>query len=106
MAVHQQLVSLVQAAVAQYEQAMADADADALGGLAFAISMNALKVGASELVLDVVSRSMLICGMAGYRNDSTLSLGRLLRDAYGAQVMINNDRINTNNAQLLLVARD
>jgi acyl-CoA dehydrogenase len=104
MAVHLQLTNLVRGGAEQYERA-AD-DADELSGMSFAIAMNALKVAASELVLDVVSRAMLICGMAGYRNDSALSLGRLLRDAYGAQVMINNDRINTNNAQLLLVARD
>ena len=39
---------------------------------------------------------MLICGMSGYRIDSKFSLGRLLRDAYGAALMINNDRILAN----------
>jgi len=43
--------------------------------------------------------------MAGYRNDSPYSLGRLLRDAQGAALMVNNDRIIANNAQLLLVHR-
>jgi acyl-CoA dehydrogenase len=49
---------------------------------------------------------MLICGMAGYKNDSPYSLGRHLRDAYGAALMINNDRIYGANASLLLVHKD
>ncbi|MBB2890161.1 acyl-CoA dehydrogenase family protein [Flexivirga oryzae] len=73
--------------------------------IGFAINMNSLKVSASTLVVDVVQRALLICGMAGYANHSPFTLGRLLRDAYGAQLMVNNDRINANNAQLLLVSR-
>ncbi len=70
-----------------------------------AVSLNSLKVSASSLVVDVVQRSLLVCGMAGYANQSPFTLGRLLRDAYGAQLMINNDRIQANTAQLLLVHR-
>lgn len=77
----------------------------AAGSISFAIAMNSLKVAASTLVVDVVQRALLICGMAGYSNASPLSLGRLLRDSYGAQLMVNNDRINANNAQLMLVHR-
>jgi acyl-CoA dehydrogenase len=33
-------------------------------------------------------------------------MGRLLRDAHGAALMVNNDRILANSAQLLLVGRD
>jgi acyl-CoA dehydrogenase len=73
--------------------------------VSFAVSMNALKVSASTLVVDVVQRCLLICGMAGYANKSPFTLGRLLRDAYGAQLMVNNDRIHANNSQLLLVLR-
>ena len=74
--------------------------------IGFAIAMNSLKISASTLVVDVVQRALLICGMAGYANRSPFTLGRLLRDAYGAQLMVNNDRINANNAQLLLVHRN
>ena len=49
--------------------------------------------------------ALVICGMAGYREDSEYSLGRLLRDAHGAALMINNDRINANSAQMLLIHR-
>jgi acyl-CoA dehydrogenase len=33
-------------------------------------------------------------------------MGRLLRDAHGAALMVNNDRIIGNNAQMLLVSKD
>ena len=64
-----------------------------------------LKVIASTEVVDVVNQAMLICGIAGYREDTEYTLGRLLRDAHGAAVMVNNDRIAGNTAQLALVQR-
>jgi acyl-CoA dehydrogenase len=75
-------------------------------GLGFAIRMNGLKVAASRLVVEVVSQALAICGIAGYRNDSPYSLGRHLRDAHGAGLMVNNDRIYGNTAQMLLVYKD
>lgn len=74
--------------------------------LSFAVAMNALKISASTLVVEVVNRAILICGINGYKNNSKYSLTRLLRDAHGAAVMVNNDRINDNNAHLLLVSRE
>ena len=81
-------------------------DPDVLAGMGFAIAMNSLKVSSSTLVVDIVNRAMAICGMAGYREDSPLSLGRILRDAHGAAVMVNNDRIYGNTAQMLLIHRE
>lgn len=80
-------------------------DVDHLGSVDFVVSVNALKVSSSTLVVDVINRAMLICGIAGYREDSPFSLGRLLRDAHGAAVMVNNDRIIGNSAQLALAQR-
>jgi acyl-CoA dehydrogenase len=102
-AVLQQMSQLVRGAARELDE-LAD-NREALASIGFAIAMNALKVSAADLVVDVVNRAMTICGMAGYREDSPFSLGRILRDAHGSQVMINNDRINTNNAQMLLVHR-
>ncbi|RNI21211.1 acyl-CoA dehydrogenase [Flexivirga caeni] len=99
----QQFQDLVLAAQERYTEMWHDHGQTT--SISFAIAMNSLKVSASTLVVDVVQRAMLICGMAGYANRSPFTLGRLLRDAYGAQLMVNNDRINTNNAQLLLVSR-
>lgn len=78
-------------------------DADALASLGFAIRMNNLKIGSSQLVVQIVSQALLICGMAGYRNEGPYSLGRHLRDSFGAMLMINNDRIAGANASMLLV---
>ena len=83
-----------------------DVDSDELASMPYAIEANSLKVAASDGALEVVNRAMRICGMAGYRENSELRLGRLLRDVHSAGVMISNDRILANTAQLLLVVRD
>jgi acyl-CoA dehydrogenase len=104
VAILAQMTSLVRSAAERYDATVDDPEAlDAMG---FAIQMNALKISASTLVVEIVGRAMTICGMAGYREDSPYSLGRLLRDAHGAAVMVNNDRIIGNNAQMLLVHKD
>ena len=100
---HQQFVDMVRSSLARFEEA--DAEGDRLSSIGFGIGMNALKVSASNLVVDIVRECMLICGLASYRLDSPYSLGRHLRDAMGAALMVNNDRIMANNAQMLLVHR-
>ena len=72
---------------------------------AFAIAMNNLKVTCSQLSHAIVHGAMLICGIAGYRNEGPTSLTRHLRDVVSAQVMISNDRIEMNVAALLLFSR-
>ncbi|MEO5590628.1 MAG: acyl-CoA dehydrogenase family protein, partial [Gemmatimonadaceae bacterium] len=81
-------------------------NADVMSSLGFAIRMNNLKVASSTGVVNIVGQAMLIAGMAGYRTDSPLSLGRHLRDAYGAVLMINNDRVDAATASLLMVHKD
>jgi acyl-CoA dehydrogenase len=68
--------------------------------------MNNLQLSASRLVVDVVSRAMSICGVAGYRQDSPYSIGRLLRDAHGAALLVSTARIITHNAQMLMVSQE
>jgi acyl-CoA dehydrogenase len=103
MPVLQQMEQSVRGAAQRFDAA--GEDRDEVSSLGFAIAMNALKVSSSTLVVDIVGRAMAICGMAGYREDSPYSMGRLLRDAHGAVLMINNDRINANSAQMLLIHR-
>lgn len=74
--------------------------------MSFSIAMNSIKVAASGLLIEIVSESILIVGIMGYKQDSPVTLGRHLRDAYGAELMVNNDRINLNTAQMLLAYRD
>ena len=65
--------------------------------------INSLKVVASETLVRLVQDALLVCGMAGYRNDSRYSLGRVLRDSLGAVVQINNERLLGATAQALLI---
>jgi acyl-CoA dehydrogenase len=88
-----------------YQRAL-QGDGEALATFGFAIRVNNLKLTASSLLLDVVMRAMLICGISGYRNDSKLTLGRHLRDAVGAGLMVNNDRILGQNATMHVALRE
>ncbi|WP_016931557.1 acyl-CoA dehydrogenase family protein [Rhodococcus sp. R1101] len=103
-AVHQQFADLVAASAARFDAA-ASAQDESMSGMGFSLAMNNLKVTASTLVVDLVNRAMLVCGIAGYREDSQYSLGRHLRDAHGAAVMVNNDRIMNNSAQMSIAYR-
>jgi acyl-CoA dehydrogenase len=70
-----------------------------------AAEMNGLKTSVSAMALEAVHIAMLVCGMAGYKHGTPFSLGRHLRDLWSAPLMINNDRILTNTANLLLADR-
>ncbi len=102
-AVHQSFSDLLRGAIGRFESI--EGAPDELSGIGFAVAMNSLKVSSSTLVVDVVRECMLICGLASYLLGTPYSLGRHLRDAMGASLMVNNDRIMGNNAQLLLVHR-
>jgi acyl-CoA dehydrogenase len=81
-------------------------DPEALASLALAIRMNNLKVSASRLAPEIIARALGVCGISGYRNDSRYSVGRHLRDALGAALMISNDRVLSANASMLLLHKD
>ncbi len=61
--------------------------------LDYQTTMALTKVEASELALEIVMTCYRTCGLAGYRNDGDVSIGRHLRDILSAPIMINNDRI-------------
>jgi acyl-CoA dehydrogenase len=71
--------------------------------LGYAIRINALKISASERAVEICHDALGVCGIAGYKNDTPYSVGRQLRDALSAPLMIANDRIHATNASLLLV---
>jgi acyl-CoA dehydrogenase len=99
--------SIVEQTVRQYhERLIASGDAPFSSDFNFAIQVNNLKVTSSQLIVDIVSGAMMICGIQGYRNDSRHSLGRHLRDAYGAALMVNNDRILGQSATMQIVRRE
>lgn len=70
-----------------------------------AIDDNVLKVYSSRAVVDIVTRALLVVGIAGYAQNSPWSLGRVLRDAHGAALMVNNDRVLGNTSSMELVYR-
>nr|WP_276589018.1 MULTISPECIES: acyl-CoA dehydrogenase family protein [unclassified Sphingomonas] len=74
-------------------------------GMARAATLNTLKHDVSEMCHQVVLQALLICGMAGYKNGTEFSIGRMLRDILSAQLMISNDRIAANTGTLLLAQR-
>lgn len=103
LGVLQQFRELVHGAARRFD-ALA-VDDEGLTSIGFSMDMNNLKVTTSGLVVDVVSQALQVAGIAGYREDGPYRLGRYLRDAFGASLMVNNDRIMANNAQLALVHR-
>ena len=97
----------VQQAVADYAQMLTDGAPESFSSnFGFAIRINNLKVASSELLVEIVGRAMMICGISGYRNDSRFSLGRQLRDAYGAALMVNNDRILGQSSAMQILQRE
>jgi acyl-CoA dehydrogenase len=94
----------VEAAIAEFEQVRSQAESSL--SLGFSIRMNELKLSASLKVVEIVQAALLICGIAGYRNDTPYSLGRELRDAHSAALMVHNDRITEHNASLLCIAKE
>jgi acyl-CoA dehydrogenase len=96
----------VHSTAADYARLLLENDAAAFRSFGFATRINNLKLSSSQLVVDIVGRALLICGISGYRNDSKFALGRHLRDAYGAALMVNNDRILGHNATMLLALKE
>jgi acyl-CoA dehydrogenase len=96
----------VESLARDYQRLLDAGQPEAMHGFGFSIRVNNLKLSCSQLIVDIVSRAMLICGIAGYRNDSPFSLTRHLRDAYGAALMVNNDRIMKLNATMLTAHKE
>jgi acyl-CoA dehydrogenase len=88
------LRGILAATLSRYEDLMTDEKA--LSSLEFQSMINLTKVQASELAVTTVLSSLRACGLAGYRNDTEYSIGRLLRDVLSSPIMISNDRILSN----------
>lgn len=99
-AVLQQLRDLSAGGLARWEGEQEPEPTDPT--FASAVAVNVLKTQGTVLLVDLVSRALAIIGMQGYATRGPLSVARLLRDAYGTEVMISNDRLTAQNAQLVL----
>ncbi|WP_448208313.1 acyl-CoA dehydrogenase family protein [Azospirillum sp. sgz302134] len=100
----QTMRGMVRGAIAQFEDA--SDSPDRLTSMGFTVSMNTLKITAAEMVVRIVEQAMLVAGLSAYRNDTPYSMGRHLRDAHSAPLMISNDRVLGNTANLLLAHKD
>ncbi|MEV4315574.1 acyl-CoA dehydrogenase family protein [Actinocrispum sp. NPDC049592] len=74
-------------------------------GRRFAARLNALKLAASTNAVTIAQQAMAMCGFPGYQEDGPLSIARILRDLYSAQVMVSNDRLLDANAATALTGR-
>jgi acyl-CoA dehydrogenase len=83
-----------------------DNDAPLTASIGINADLNMLKLAISQSAIQVVQETLMICGMAGYKNDTPFSVGRHLRDLHSAPLMISNDRIELNTANLLLAQRN
>jgi acyl-CoA dehydrogenase len=98
--------ALVHAATQEYAE-LADSERRAgLSTIGYAVRINNLKIAASEAAVEACQGALRICGFAGYGNAGPYSVGRQLRDAHSAALMIANDRLHATNAALLLVYRE
>jgi acyl-CoA dehydrogenase len=91
----------------EYERLMSSPEgAETLSTVGYALRINNLKLTSSTMVAEIAQKCLGVCGVMGYAQSTKWSLGRHLRDALGAALMIANDRITATNASLLLVAKD
>jgi len=98
--------ALVQTALKEYMSLASGEGRPTLSTIGYAVRVNNLKIAASEAAVDACQRALRVCGIMGYKNDGPYSVGRHLRDAHSAALMIANDRLHATNAALLLVHRE
>jgi len=102
----QAMTAYVHDAAREYERLSAGPAATKLCSMSYALRINNLKIAASRAAAQICLECLGVCGMAGYANGSEYSVGRQLRDALSAPMMIANDRIAATNAALMLVTPD
>jgi acyl-CoA dehydrogenase len=88
------------------DEFLASEDRERMATMAFALRFNNLKLAASEQAPRVCQGALTTTGIVGFKNDTPFSVGRHLRDAMSACLMVANDRIHQTNAGLLLIAKD
>lgn len=94
----------VQCALADYLAAAEDRER--LGTMASVLRFNNLKLAASEQAPRICSAVLEVIGIAAYKNDSPFGVGRQLRDALSARLMVANERIHAVDAGLLMIAKE
>jgi acyl-CoA dehydrogenase len=96
----------VETGLRDFLELSATPDRDGLSTLSASLRFNNLKLSTSERAVDVCRGALDVCGIVGFKNDTPFSVGRHLRDAMSAPLMIANERIQASNAGLLLIAKE
>lgn len=96
----------VSSALHDFTQLSQSPEREGLETMAAALRFNNLKIAASEQAPRICQGAMSVCGIVGYKNDTPFSVGRHLRDAMSACLMVANERIHQTNASLLLIAKE
>jgi acyl-CoA dehydrogenase len=96
----------VHSALADFVAASESPDREPLTTLGSVLRFNNLKLGASEQAPRICSAVLEVIGIAAYKNDSPFGVGRQLRDALSARLMVANERIHAVDSGLLLIAKE
>jgi acyl-CoA dehydrogenase len=83
-----------------------DPDRERLGTIASALRFNNLKLAASEQAPRICTAVLEVIGIMAYKNDSPFGVGRHLRDALSARLMVANERIHATDAGLLMISKE
>jgi acyl-CoA dehydrogenase len=83
-----------------------DPERASLATMASILRFNNLKLAASEQTPRICTAVLEVIGIAAYKNDSPFGVGRQLRDALSARLMVANERIHAIDAGLLLIAKE
>jgi acyl-CoA dehydrogenase len=96
----------VGAALQDFVECDEPAGRERLMTMASILRFNNLKLAASEQTPRVCGGALEVVGILGYKNDTPYSVGRHLRDALSARLMVANERIHATDAALLLIAKE
>jgi acyl-CoA dehydrogenase len=96
----------VEAGLRDFLAADASEERQRLSTMASILRFNNLKLAASEQAPRICQSVLEVIGIAAYKNDSPFSVGRHLRDALSARLMVANDRIHSVDAGLLMISKE
>jgi acyl-CoA dehydrogenase len=96
----------VTSAVREFDASSDEPGREWLSTMAAALRFNNLKLAASEQAPRVCAGVLEVIGIAAYKNDSPYGVGRHLRDALSARLMVANERIHAVDAGLLLISKE
>jgi acyl-CoA dehydrogenase len=96
----------VQSALRDFVAWSGEPGRERLGTMGSVLRFNNLKLAASEQAPRVCAAVLEVIGIAAYKNDSPFGVGRHLRDALSARLMVANERIHSVDAGLLMIAKE